>query len=165
MVRLVLAAAVRGENFAKQNFYVEKEEKMANENMIVKVPRALIVDAAVTGNANLFPGQLSVPNDADFEWWWLAIQRTDARLKVLITEAATQRPFIFSGSPLQPGAFLGIFVDNLAGLVSANGQFPIAVPYVMPASRTYPHQFSDSSGATNTVQVAYHGFALINVQK
>jgi hypothetical protein len=130
---------------------------------IVKVPRVLLVDATVTANASLFPGSLQIPNDADFEWWWLAIQRTDSRLKLLITESATQRPFIFSGSPLQPGTFAGVFVDCMAGLVSNNGQFPIAVPYVMPAARTYPHQFSDFSSATNTVQVAYHGFALINV--
>lgn len=136
---------------------------MAPQVQIVKTPRVLIVDAVVTASAALFPGQLSIPNDADFEWWWLAILRTSNLLKVLIQETATQRPLIFSGSPLQPGAFLGVFVDNLAGLVSNNGQFPIAVPYVMPASRTYAHQFSDLSGAQNTVQVAYHGFALLEV--
>ena len=136
---------------------------MADSSQIVKVPRVLLVDAVVTASAVLFPGQLSIPNDADFEWWWLAIQRTSALLKVLISESATQRPFIFSGSPLQPGTFSGVFVDNLAGLVSNNGMFPIAVPYVMPAARSYPHQFTDLSAAQNTVQVAYHGFALINV--
>jgi len=136
---------------------------MADSSQIVKVPRVLLVDAVVPLSSVLFPGQLSIPNDADFEWWWLAIQRTDARLKVLISESATQRSFIFSGSPLQAGTFAGVFVDNLAGLVASNGQFPIAVPYIMPAARSYPHQFTDLSAAQNTVQVAYHGFALINV--
>jgi len=47
--------------------------------------------------------------------------------------------------------------------VANNGAFPIAVPYVMPASRSYQHAFTDSSGAQNTVQLAYHGFALLQV--
>jgi len=134
-----------------------------SSTQIVKVPRVLIVDVVVAASATLTPGALSIPNDADFEWWWLSIFRTDPRLKVLITESATQRPFIYSGSPQTPGGFLGVFVDNLAGLVSSNGEFPIAVPYVMPASRSYQHQFSDLSAAQNTVQVAYHGFALLQV--
>jgi len=132
-------------------------------SQIVKIPRVLIVDVVVPLNGSLVPGALSVPNDADFEWWWLAIFRTDPRLKVLITESATQRPFIYSGSPQTQGGFAGVFVDNLAGLVASNGEFPLAVPYVMPASRSYQHQFTDSSGAQNTVQVAYHGFALLQV--
>ena len=136
---------------------------MADTQQIVKVPRVLLVDAVLALNVVLFPSQLVVPNDADFEFWWLAIQRTDPRLKVLITESATQRPFIFSGSPLTSGTFSGVFVDNLAGLVSNNGEFPIAVPYVMPAARAYQILFTELSGAQNTVQMAFHGFALINV--
>jgi hypothetical protein len=112
----------------------------------------------------LQPAQLQIPQDADFEWWWLSIFRTSALLKVLITEAATQRAMIYSGSQLsQPGQFLGVLVDNLAGLVANNGAFAIGVPYVMPASRSYTHQFTDTSGAPNTVEVVYHGFALLQV--
>ena len=96
--------------------------------------------------------------------WFLAAFRTDSRMKVLITEAATQRAMIFSGSQQSSSTvFNGVFIDNLAGLVASNGAFPIAVPYVMPASRSYQHAFTDSSGAQNTVQLVYHGFALFQV--
>jgi hypothetical protein len=134
-----------------------------SNQQIVKIPRAIILDAVVTASATLFPQGFTIPRDADFEWWFLSLQRTDARLKVLIKEQATDRDLIITGSPQQTTAFNGIFVDNLAGLVSGNGAFPVAVPYIMPASRTYPHQFTDSSGANNTVQMAYHGYALIQV--
>lgn len=131
---------------------------------IVKIPRVLVVDAVVAANAQLTPALLTIPQDADFEWWWLAIFRTSGSLKLLLAEAGTQRQLIYSGSQLaQANQFLGMFVDNLAGLVANNGAFPIAVPYVMPASRTYTHQFTDSSGAPNTVEMAYHGFALLQV--
>src|SRR5271157_4137038 len=135
----------------------------ATAPQIVKIPRVLVVDAAVTGNAILFPSLLTIPQDADFEWWWLAISRTSALLKLILTESGTQRQMIFPGSQLTTGQFLGVNVDNLAGTVAANGSFPIAVPYVMPASRQYTHQFSDTSGVLNTVEVVYHGFALLAV--
>ena len=135
----------------------------ATAPQIVKIPRVLVVDAAVTGNAILFPSLLTIPQDADFEWWWLAISRTSALLKLILTESGTQRAMIFPGSQLTTGQFLGVNVDNLAGTVAANGSFPIAVPYVMPASRQYTHQFSDTSGVLNTVEVVYHGFALLAV--
>jgi hypothetical protein len=131
---------------------------------IIKIPRVFVVDAVVNGNANLTPAVLTILQDADFEWWWMAISRTDARLKMLLTEAATSRDMIYSGSQQGAGTqFLGVNVDNLAGTVAGNGAFPVAVPYVMPASRQYTHRFSDSSGAQNTVEVVYHGFALLQV--
>jgi hypothetical protein len=136
----------------------------ATAPQIVKIPRALVVDAVVTANAQLFPALLTIPQDADFEWWWLALSRTSALLKLLLTESGTSRQMIFPGSQLAAGTqFLGVNVDNLAGTVAGNGSFPIAVPYVMPASRQYTHQFSDTSGAPNTVEVVYHGFALLAV--
>lgn len=130
---------------------------------IVKIPRVHIVDSVVALNSTA-NSLLTIQQDADFEWWWLSIQRTNAALKVLITEAATNRQLIYAGSaPTGGSVFNGMFVDNLAGLVANNGAFPIAVPYVMPASRVYQHTFLDSSGAQNTVQMAYHGFALLQV--
>ena len=132
---------------------------------IVKIPRVLVVDAVVALNTQL-PSILTIPQDADFEWWFLAAFRTNAAMKVLITEAATTRSMIFSGSQQSSSTvFNGVFIDNLAGLVAGNGAFPIAVPYVMPASRSYQHSFTDSSGAQNTVQLAYHGFALLQVSQ
>jgi hypothetical protein len=138
----------------------------ATAPQIVKIPRVLVVDAAVTANAQLFPALLTIPQDADFEWWWLAISRTSPLLKLLLTESGTSRQMIFPGSQLAAGTqFLGVNVDNLAGTVAGNGSFPIAVPYVMPASRQYTHQFSDTSAAPNTVEVVYHGFALLAVSQ
>lgn len=135
----------------------------ATASGIVKIPRVLVVDAVVPLNSQL-PSVLTIPQDADFEWWFLAAFRTDSRMKVLITESATTRAMIFSGSQQSSSTvFNGVFIDNLAGLVASNGAFPIAVPYVMPASRSYQHAFTDSSGAQNTVQLVYHGFALLQV--
>lgn len=132
---------------------------------IVKIPRVLVVDAVVAASTQL-PSILTIPQDADFEWWFLAAFRTDSRMKVLIIEAATSRQMIFAGSQQSSSTvFNGVFIDNLAGLVASNGAFPIAVPYVMPASRAYQHQFTDSSAAQNTVQLAYHGFALLQVSQ
>jgi len=34
---------------------------------------------------------------------------------------------------------------------------------VMPATRTYQHTFTDLSGAANTVELAYSGYALLQV--
>jgi hypothetical protein len=132
---------------------------------ILKVPRAIILDIAVPANSVIFPAAFQIPNDADFEWWFTSLQRTSALLKLLITETATgNRQLILSASPQQATAFNGIFVDNFAGLVASNGAFPQAVPYIMPAARAYPHQFTDTSGSTNTVQIAYHGYALMPMQ-
>jgi hypothetical protein len=138
------------------------ERKDMTTGQILKVPRAIILDIVVPASAQIFPAAFQVPNDADFEWWFTSLFRTSNLLKLLITETATgQRALILSASPQQATAFQGILVDNFAGLVSLNGAFPQAVPYIMPAARAYPHQFTDSSGAANTVQIAYHGYALM----
>lgn len=131
---------------------------------IVKYPRWLVVDAVVQSATS--QGQtLTVPTDSDFEWWWLAAFRTSALMKVLIQETGTTRYFVYpqQGQPNQAG-FSGIFIDLLAGLVANNGEFPVVVPYVMPASRSYAHQFTDTgSGAPNTVELAYMGYALLEI--
>jgi len=130
---------------------------------IVKIPRVHILDLTAPTGASI-GGGMTIQADANFEWWFLSIQRTSPLLKVLIAEAGVgNRQFVYSGNPQQQN-FQGIFVDNLAGLVANNGAFPIAIPYVMPAGRIYSHQITDTgSGANNVFQIAYHGFALINV--
>jgi len=137
--------------------------QQAAQPTIVKYPRWLIVDAVVPLNASA-GANLQIPNDADFESWWIAAFRTDARLKVLIQETGTQRSLIYpnTGVPGSAG-FTGMFIDLLAGLVSNNGAFPITVPYVMPGSRIYAHTFTDTSGAQNTVELAYIGYALLQI--
>jgi hypothetical protein len=132
---------------------------------ILKVPRIHIVDLVVLANAVASGALLTIQADADFEWWFLSISRTNALLKALIAEAGSgNRQFVYSGN-IQASGFNGILVDNLAGLVANNGALPIAVPYVMPAGRVYSHAFTDTSGANNTVQFAYHGFALLRVSQ
>lgn len=135
---------------------------------VVKYPRWLIVDGVVNPG-NLAAGQqlganLLIPNDADFEWWWVAAFRTSNLLKLLLTESATQRYLIYpqQGTAGQAG-FNGMYIDMFAGLVSNNGAFPIAVPFVMPGSRSYLHTFTDLSGAANTVELAYIGYALLQI--
>jgi hypothetical protein len=130
---------------------------------ILKIPRIHIVDAVVANNGQQQP-VMTIQADADFEWWWLSAFRTSALMKALIAEAGVgNRQFIYSCNP-QAQNFQGILIDNLAGLVSGNGELVIGVPYVMPAGRIYSHVFTDQgSGANNTVQLAYHGFALLKV--
>jgi hypothetical protein len=132
---------------------------------IVKYPRVLIVDGVVNPTglaAGVTLGvPLTVPGDADFEWWWIAAFRTSNQLKVAIAESGSGRSFMY-GTTQNPSQ-QGLFIDLLAGLVSNNAAFPIAVPYVMPASRTYQHNFTDLSGAANTVELTYHGFALLHM--
>jgi len=121
-----------------------------------------VVDAVVVANAVQQPQNFQVLTDADFEWWWITAQSTSALLKVLLTEAGTGRQFIgTSGSVLSgAGAFNGIFINLWAGLMSAAAAFPIAIPFVLPASRTYTFYFTDSSGAQNTTEIALRGFKL-----
>jgi hypothetical protein len=138
---------------------------------IVKYPRSLVIDGVVNplsaGAGVQLPVPLTIPQDADFEWWWLSIFRTSAQLKVQIAEGATGgRTFIYGSNgsnQLQSGAFQGIFVDALAGLIANNGAFPMAVPFVMPSARTYQHTFTDLSGAANTVEMVYGGYALLQI--
>jgi len=138
---------------------------------IVKYPRSLVVDGVVNPNAlaagQQLPVPLTIPQDAAFEWWWLSIFRTSGQLKVQIAEGATGgRTFIYGSNgsnQLVAGSFQGVYVDALAGLVSANGAFPMAVPFVMPAARIYQHTFTDLSGAANTVEMVYSGYALLQI--
>jgi hypothetical protein len=121
-----------------------------------------VVDRVVPGNAVQDPNQLQILTDADFEAWWLLVSRTDNRLKVLIKEAATGRDFIGTTAQAAAGAgtFNGINIDLLAGTALATAAFPLAIPFVMPASRTYTILFTDTSGANNTVELVFSGFKL-----
>ena len=121
-----------------------------------------VLDRAVPGSAVQDPNNLQILSDADFEWWWIGGSRTSALLKVLMKEAATGRDFIGSTASAVAGAatFNGINIDNWLGAATNGAMFPLAVPYIMPANRTYTFLFTDTSGATNTVQLAFSGFKL-----
>lgn len=121
-----------------------------------------VLDRAVPGSATQDPNQLQILSDADFEWWWVLASRTDTRLKVMMKEQATGRDFIGTTASASsgPATFNGINIDNWAGTALATAAFPLAVPYIMPATRVYTLLFTDTSGATNTVQLVFSGFKL-----
>jgi len=122
-----------------------------------------VIDPVVAANAVQSPTNLQIQTDADFEWWWLVGSATvAASLKVLIKEAATGRDFIGTTASAVSGAgsFNGINFNLLCGLASASAMFPLAVPFVMPASRSYTVYFTDSSGAQQTVELVFSGFKL-----
>jgi hypothetical protein len=121
-----------------------------------------VLDRVVPGNAVQDPNQLQILSDADFEWWWVLASRTDTRLKVMMKEQATGRDFIGTTASASsgPATFNGINVDNWAGTALATAAFPLAVPYIMPATRVYTLLFTDTSGANNTVELVFSGFKL-----
>ena len=121
-----------------------------------------VLDRVVPANAIQDPNQLQILSDADFEWWWILASRTNGLLKVLMKEAATGRDFISTtaGSLTGTAVFNGINIDNWAGTAAGTAAFPLAVPYIMPATRVYSLLFTDTSGAPNTVELVFSGFKL-----
>ena len=121
-----------------------------------------VLDRVVPANAVQDPNQLQILSDADFEWWWTLLSRTSNLLKVLMREQATGRDFIGTTASAVAGTatFNGMQVDLWAGTALATAAFPLAVPYIMPATRVYSLLFSDTSGAPNTVEIVFSGFKL-----
>lgn len=121
-----------------------------------------VLDRTVPANAVQDPNQLQILSDADFEWWWIGASRTSSLLKVMMKEAATGRDFIgtTASSISGPATFNGINIDNWGGTASATALFPLAVPYIMPATRVYTLLFTDTSGAPNALELVFSGFKL-----
>jgi hypothetical protein len=121
-----------------------------------------VLDRTVPANATQDPNALQILSDADFEWWWTLASRTSGLLKVLMKEQATGRDFIGTSPQAQAGGaiFNGINIDNWAGLATLNGAWPLAVPYVMPATRVYSLLFTDTSGNPNVTEIVFSGFKL-----
>lgn len=121
-----------------------------------------VLDRTVPANATQDPNQLQILSDADFEWWWILASRTSGLLKVMMKEQATGRDFIgtTASATSGPATFNGINIDNWAGTALATAAFPLAVPYIMPATRVYTLLFSDTSGAPNAVELVFSGFKL-----
>jgi len=121
-----------------------------------------VLDRIVPANATQDPNQLQILSDADFEWWWIIASRTSSLLKVMMKEQATGRDFIGTTASATSGAltFNGVNIDNWAGTALATAAFPLAVPYIMPATRVYSLLLTDTSGAPNTVELVFSGFKL-----
>lgn len=121
-----------------------------------------VLDRVVPASAVQDPNQLQILSDADFEWWWILASRTSTLLKVMMKEQATGRDFIGTTASATSGAtsFNGINIDNWAGTALATAAWPLAVPYIMPATRVYSFLFTDASAAPNTVQLVLSGFKL-----
>jgi hypothetical protein len=121
-----------------------------------------VLDRVVPASAVQDPNQLQILSDADFEWWWILASRTSNLLKVMMKEQATGRDFIGTTASASSGAgtFNGINIDNWAGTALAQSAFPLAVPYIMPATRVYSLLFTDTSGGANTVELVFSGFKL-----
>lgn len=121
-----------------------------------------VLDRVVPASAVQDPNQLQILADADFEWWWVTGSRTSNLLKVLMAEQATGRQFIgtTASAVSGAGAFNGINIDLFCGTIAASAAFPLAIPFVMPATRTYSLLFTDTSGAPNTVELCFNGFKL-----
>jgi hypothetical protein len=132
---------------------------------IIKIPRVLVGDLVVAASAVGTPLVISNQADGDFEFWFLAISRTSALLKLKWAESGSTRKFIYSGTQPPPTRFDGVSVDNLAGTVAGNGAFPIAVPYVFTANRQMEFEATDASAAQNTLQVVLHGYLLLQVSQ
>jgi hypothetical protein len=131
------------------------------DDQFERQPFAYVLDRVVPANAVNDPNQLQILQDADHEWWWTTAERTSPMLKVLMSEIATGRDFMGTSVFAAGGTpFLGLNIDLWAGSVAGGGMFPLAVPYVMPASRVYRLLFTEQSGAANTVELAFHGFKL-----
>ena len=121
-----------------------------------------VLDRVVPASAVQDANQLQILSDADFEWWWMIASRTSGLLKVLMKEAATGRDFISTTASATsgPATFNGVNIDNFAGTAAATAAFPLAVPYIMPATRVYTLLFTELSGAPNTVEMVFSGFKL-----
>ena len=121
-----------------------------------------VLDRVVPASAVQDANQLQILSDADFEWWWIIASRTSNLLKVMMKEAATGRDFIgtTASATSGPATFNGVNIDNWAGTAAATAAFPLAVPYIMPATRVYTLLFTDTSGAPNTVELVFSGFKL-----
>lgn len=120
------------------------------------------IDAIVPANQTQLPVQWQVLSDADWEWWWNLVFRTSGQLKLLMKEQATGRDFVgtTASASSQPASFNGIFIDLWGGQANNTGAFPLAVPYICPATRVYSLLLTDLSGAPNTVQLVFSGFKL-----
>jgi hypothetical protein len=121
-----------------------------------------VLDRTVPANQVQDPNQLQILSDADFEWWWVLASRTSTLLKVMMKEQATGRDFIgtTASATSGPATFNGINIDNWAGTALATAAFPLAVPYIMPATRVYTLLLTDTSGAPNVVEIVFSGFKL-----
>lgn len=122
-----------------------------------------VLDRTVPANAIQDPNALQILSDADHEWWWVIGSATaPTQLRVQMKEEATGRFFMGTSPQAQASGtpFNGILMSNWCGTAQGNASFPLAVPYILPATRVYSFYFTDSSGAPNVTQLVLSGFKL-----
>jgi hypothetical protein len=127
-------------------------------------------DQVVPAQAIQRPGNLQILSDADFEWWFNKVKYIPgpgtAFIKILMKENATGRDFVGTTASAQsglPGTFNGVDIDLWGGQANLTGSFPLAVPYIMPATRVYTiflTDYSPAPGTASTVQIVFDGFKL-----
>lgn len=139
-----------------------QQQAVSGDDQFERQYFSYVLDRVVPLNTVQDPNQFQILSDADFEWWWTIASRTSNLLKVLMKEAATGRDFIGTTASAVAGTatFNGINIDNWAGTALASAAFPLAVPYILPANRSYTILLTDASGAANTVQIVFSGFKL-----
>jgi hypothetical protein len=113
--------------------------------------------AGTPGVKCTFP--MTIPGNGDFELWWHGLgDNTSASMYINVVEQNGRRWFDYGNQ--QNSGFYGVPLDLYAGTAAANGLYPEAVPYVMPANRAYNLEFVDYSGAANQVCVTWYGYLL-----
>jgi hypothetical protein len=98
-------------------------------------------------------GNVQIGVDADFEWIFTMYQSTSALLSVSVQDGSSGKALTVSG-----GALVSVPIALFAG--TAQLPFPLLEPYIIARSSTVNFQFSDSSGAQNTVTIVLMGNAL-----
>lgn len=103
------------------------------------------INVALAANAVAVKNIIQVDNDADFEWRSVIASSTGA-FSVLITNNKTKRPLM--PTPINS--------ENIAGTAQQPGFLP--VPYRLARTSIVQAEFTDRSGAPNTIQLCLAGY-------
>lgn len=96
------------------------------------------------------PATLQIDQDSDFEWIWIAGDRTGA-YRIQLRDGSTGRTL--SNNKVND--------DNFAG--TAQLPFPLVEPYLIARSTSMTANVDDLSNAGNTIQLVFKGYKLFPV--